>query len=137
MYGRPPEEAERPHFLGEVKVSNVTSIPCVLKGTFIGRGTPGYIFSEDFVLRDETGIIFIDYKQPISIMNFFFGLFKAKKYINKEVEIKGWYKRSPVPYVELYKMAVDGKKKTCYTYPFMKVFPFLLIICGIVFTILG
>ena len=125
------------NLLGEVKVSNVTSIPCVLKGTFIGRGTPGYIFSEDFVLRDETGIIFIDYKQPISIMNFFFGLFKAKKYINKEVEIKGWYKRSPVPYVELYKMTVDGKKKTCYTYPFMKIFPFLLIICGIVFTILG
>ena len=106
--------------LGEVNVSHVTGIPVILKGTFIGRGSPGFIFSEDFVLRDETGIVFIDYNQPLSIMNFFFGLFKAQKYLDKEVTIKGWYKRGPIPYVELYQMHVDGETKTCYTFGFKK-----------------
>ncbi len=125
------------NLLSEVKVSHVTSIPCILKGTFIGRGTPGYIFSEDFVIRDETGIMFVDYKQPISIMNFFFGAFKAKKYVNQEVVIKGWYKRSPVPYVELYNMVVNGEKKTCYTYGFMKAWTFILLLVGLVVTLLN
>ncbi len=31
--------------LSEVKVSNVTSIPCILKGKVIGRGNPGCIFN--------------------------------------------------------------------------------------------
>lgn len=125
------------NLLGEVKVSQVTSIPCILKGTFIGKGSPGYIFSEDFILRDETGIIFIDYKQPLSIMNFFFGLFKAGKYIDKEVVIKGWYKRSPVPYIELNNMIVDGQKKTCYTYGFKIAMIILLLLLGIALTIYG
>jgi len=123
--------------LGEVKVSDVTCVPCVLKGTFIGRGTPGFIFSEDFVLRDETGIIFIDYKQPLSIMNLFFGLFKAKQYINKEVIIHGWYKRAPVPFVELYYMTVDGQQKKCYTYGFKKVWIGILFALGAAVSIMS
>ena len=125
------------NLLGEVKVSHITSVPCELKGTFIGRGTPGFIFSEDFVLRDETGIVFIDYKQPLSIMNFFFGLFKAKQYINKEVVIHGWYKRAPVPYVELYHMTVDGVTKKCYTYGFKKAMIGILFSIGIIVAIAG
>ena len=42
--------------LGEVKVSGVTSIPCTLQGTIIGRGNSGCIFNEDFVIKDNTGI---------------------------------------------------------------------------------
>ena len=112
--------------LAEVEVSKVKSKPCILKGTFIGRGSPGYIFSEDFVLRDETGIVFINYKQPLSIMNFFFGAFKAKRYIDKEVVVKGWYKRGPIPYLELYQMEVDGKTRKVYNYAFLRFVMFLL-----------
>ena len=54
--------------LGEVKVSNVTSIPCILEGRIIGRGNPGCIFNEDFVLRDETGFIFLDYNQFLHVV---------------------------------------------------------------------
>ena len=123
--------------LGEVKVSKVTSIPCILKGRFIGRGTPGYIFSEDFVIQDETGIMFIDYKQPLSIMNFIFGAFKAKQYINKDVVVKGWYKRAPIPYLELYKMQVDNEEKTCYTYGYKKLMIGLLLVISVVLLMLG
>ena len=102
--------------LGEVKVSHITSIPCILKGTIIGRGNPGCIFNEDFVIKDDTGIIFLDYNQPLTIINKIFALFKSKEYFDKEVEVKGWYRRSPVPFVEIYEYIVDGKKKKIFTY---------------------
>lgn len=104
--------------LGEVKVSAITSIPCIVKGEIIGRGTPGYILSEDFVIRDETGIIFLDYNQPLELINKLFALLKSKKYINQYAVVKGWYRRSPVPYIEIYTMTIDGKEKKCYTYGF-------------------
>lgn len=102
--------------LGEVKVSDVTSIPCELTGTIIGRGNPGCIFNEDFVIKDETGIIFLDYNQPLYIVNKVFALFKLPQNFGKEITIKGWYRRSPVPYVEIYEMTIDGKTKKIWTY---------------------
>lgn len=102
--------------LGEVKVSGVTSIPCEVKGNIIGRGDPGYVFSEDFVIRDETGIIFLDYNQPLWLINKIFAFFKAKSFLDKDIIIKGWYRRSPVPYIEIYTMETDGKTKKVYTY---------------------
>ena len=47
------EEKTISDLLGEVKVSSVTSIPCIVKGEIIGRGTPGYILSEDFIINCE------------------------------------------------------------------------------------
>ena len=106
--------------LSEVKVSGVTSVPCTLEGNIIGRGNPGCIFNEDFVIKDETGIIFLDYNQPLTIVNKIFALFKSEQYFNKTVKVTGWYRRSPVPYVEIKTMEVDGKVKKIWTYPLMK-----------------
>jgi heat shock protein HtpX len=102
--------------LGQVKVSHITSIPCTLEGTIIGRGNPGCIFNEDFVIKDSTGIIFLDYNQPINVINKIFALFKSPEYFNKQVKVQGWYRRSPVPYVELKTIEIDGKIKKVYTY---------------------
>lgn len=117
--------------LGEVKVSHITSIPCILKGTIIGRGNPGCIFNEDFVIKDKTGIIFLDYNQPIGIVNKIFAIFKSPAYFDKEVTIKGWYRRSPVPYVEIYEMIVDNKKKKIWTYGFSITMFIILLITSI------
>ncbi|UCG78890.1 MAG: M48 family metalloprotease [Nitrospirota bacterium] len=87
--------------LKKVKVSSVRPVPCTLKGKIIGRGVPGYIFSEDFVMKDDTGIIFLDYRQPFALWELLFGLLKAGEYQGREVAVEGWYRRSPVPYVEV------------------------------------
>lgn len=102
--------------LSEVKVSGVTSIPCEVSGKVLGRGNPGYIFNEDFIIQDETGIIFLDYNQPLFIVNKIFALFKSSTYFDKIIKVKGWYRRSPVPYIEIYQMEIDGKVKKVYTY---------------------
>lgn len=123
--------------LGEVKVSEVTAIPCILNGKIIGRGNPGCIFNEDFVIKDNTGIVFLDYNQPVYIINKIFALFKAGKYVDKDIVVKGWYRRSPVPYVEIKSMVIDGKTKKCHTYLFSKVFIWVLIIISIFFIYYG
>ena len=52
--------------MGQVKVSPVRPIPCTMQGKIIGKGVPGLIWSEDFVVQDPTGILFLDYKQPLA-----------------------------------------------------------------------
>ncbi len=123
--------------LEKVKVSEITSIPCKIEGTIIGRGNPGCIFNEDFVIRDETGIIFLDYKQPLKLQDKIFALFKAPEYFNKTAKITGWYRRSPVPYIEINTIEVDGKVKRLCSYPTYKVIQILGIILAVVLIALG
>lgn len=120
------------NLLSEVKVSSITSIPCIISGSIIGRGNPGCIFNEDFVIKDDTGIMLLDYNQPINIVNKIFAIFKSKDYFNKIVKIKGWYRRSPVPYIEIYTMEIDGKIKKCHTYTFVKILSIIMMIIFVI-----
>ena len=52
-------------------------------------------------MRDDTGLMFLDYRQPLRIWEWLFGLFRAGQYQGKEVRVTGWYRRAPVPYVEV------------------------------------
>lgn len=125
------------NLLSEVKVSDITSIPCELEGNIIGKGDPGCIFSEDFIIQDESGIIFLDYNQPMFIINKVFALFKSHKYIDKKIKVKGWYRRSPVPYVEIYEYEIDGTVKKIYTYIFSIILYILLAAIGFALILVG
>ena len=122
--------------LKKVKVSGVRGIPCRLKGKVVGKGVAGLIWSEDFVLQDETGIIFLDYRQPLRIWEFFFGLMRAQDLQDAEVEIKGWYRRSPVPYIELKTLRTERKSRECYVYTIKTLTAYLMLIGGAAATIL-
>ncbi len=100
--------------LHKVKVSNVRPVPARLRGTIIGRGVPGLIWSEDFVMRDATGILFLDYRQPLRIWEWFFGLFRAGEFAGKPVEAVGWFRRAPLPYLELKSITVNGVTRNSY-----------------------
>lgn len=117
--------------LSEVKVSHITSIPCTLEGTIIGRGNPGCIFNEDFVIKDNSGIVFLDYNQPVHLINKIFAIFKSPEYFDKKVKVTGWYRRSPVPYVELKTIEMDGQIKKVYTYKFLIVMYVICLIIGL------
>jgi heat shock protein HtpX len=103
--------------LKEVKVSPVRTSFVLLSGKVIGRGVPGYLWSEDFVLQDQTGIIFLDYRQPLPIWDFLFGVLRAGSYTGKSVEVSGWYRRAPVPYLEIatIREMEQGVRRSCYT----------------------
>ena len=118
--------------LKKIKVSAVRPVPCKVKGRVIGRGIPGLIFSEDFVMQDGTGIIFLDYRQPLGIFNFLFGLLRAAKYINQDVEVIGWYRRAPIPYIEIKKLKVGDKESNCFVYDAKLLFSAIVISAGFI-----
>lgn len=105
--------------IGEVKVSGITSIPCIVKGEIVARSNLFFYFSDDFVIKDGMGIMYLDYGQSLWSTKSLFNLLKGKKYINQEVIIKGWYRRSPVPYIEIYNLTTNDKSKKCYFYGFI------------------
>jgi heat shock protein HtpX len=117
--------------LKKVKVSAVRPVACKLRGKVIGRGVPGLIWSEDFVLKDETGIMFLDYRQPMRIWEFFYGLLRSPVLMEKEVEIEGWFRRAPVPYIELRKLTHEGAVTKCYVYLFRIFFAIIMIVLGL------
>ena len=106
-----------------IKVSPVRSYPVILKGRILGRGEAGQIFSEDFVLKDKTGIIYLNH-EPFGL-NILFALFRYKKFQGKNVVVTGWYRRSPSPYVEVRSITAEGAKSWAYTYYYKLAF------CGI------
>ncbi|MEA1895227.1 MAG: hypothetical protein U9N36_08520, partial [Euryarchaeota archaeon] len=77
-------------------------------------------------------IIFLDYRQPIPLWDFFFGLLRRARYNNQEAEVIGWYRRAPVPYIELRSIKVGGDvERKCYTYMAKYVVAGILIIAGL------
>jgi Zn-dependent protease with chaperone function len=120
------------NLLNKIKVSAIRPVPCAIKGKIIGRGIPGLIFSDDFMMQDETGIIFLDYHQPLAIWEFFFGLLKTADYINQDVEITGWYRRAPIPYIEIRKLKTGDKETICWVYNIKLIFSTVLIVSGFI-----
>lgn len=119
--------------LSLVKVSGVTPVPCRLKGRVIGRGDPGCIFSEDFVLQDETGIIFLNYNRPLTIQNKLFALFRSGEYLYNDVEITGWYRRAPSPCVDMRFMSRGETVRRCDSTRLGKILRWAgLIICAVI-----
>jgi Zn-dependent protease with chaperone function/Zn-finger nucleic acid-binding protein len=123
--------------LHKVKVSNVRPVPARLRGTIIGRGVPGLIWSEDFVMRDGTGILFLDYRQPLKIWEWLFGLFRAGEFAGKPVEVVGWFRRAPLPYLELKSITVDGVTRNSYARHARYAFSAFLALVGAVLVVGG
>ena len=73
----------------------------------------------------------MDYNQPLHIIEKIFAIFKAQENFDKQVTIKGWYRRSTVPYVEVHSIEVEGKIKKCHTYKAVKIFYWILMILAI------
>jgi Zn-dependent protease with chaperone function/Zn-finger nucleic acid-binding protein len=123
--------------LHKVKVSNVRPVPARLRGTIIGRGVPGLIWSEDFVMRDGTGILFLDYRQPLRIWEWLFGLFRAGEFAGKPVEVVGWFRRAPLPYLELKSITIDGVTRNSYARHARYVLAVILALVGAGITVAG
>lgn len=73
----------------------------------------------------------VDYRQPLKILEWIFGLIEVDKYIDKEVEIIGWYKRSTRPYFVCKYIILDEEKAQCFNYILIKICGYFLMALGI------
>lgn len=83
-----------------------------LQGAAVGRGVPGYVFGEDMMYQDKTGLIFMDYHSAFSLFgNLFFALKKVKNLLGQPSTATGWFYRSIASSLILRRLAVDGQPK--------------------------
>ena len=116
-----------------VKVSPVRSYPVVVKGEIIGRGHAGSLLSEDFFLKDKTGMIFLDH-EPFGL-NIWFAIRHFEKFNGKKVTVRGWYRRAPSPYIEVKSIVSShGDRSQAYTF-FYKIVTNILILAVSLFFI--
>lgn len=119
-YKREFTKANIADLIGEVEVSHINCIPVELEGKVIGRGIPGLFWSKDLVMQDSTGFITLIYRQPLSILETLFGLIKAEKLVDQQVTVRGWYRRGPIPYLELKEAIFEsGDRARCHYQSFL------------------
>ena len=93
----------------DTQVSQMRARAVRVTGEIVGRGVPGAFWSPDLVLRDDTGMLFILYRQTIPFARLLFAL-NADEYIGQSVVIEGWFRRGLRPYIEMSSLTTnDGK----------------------------
>ena len=58
-----------------------------------------------------------EYRQVLGILDFAFGWLRAAKYVGRPARVYGWYRRAPVPYLEVDRIEMlDGRRDNirCY-----------------------
>ena len=88
---------------------------------------PGLILHEDNAIQDDTGMLYLDYRPLPAIFNYLSGMSFLKKHIDTNAEIKGWYRRAPIPYIEIRELKAYGKAFRSYLYEY-KLFSCIFII---------
>lgn len=116
-----------------VKVSPVRTVPAFIEGKIVGKGIPGYYFSEDMYFQDDTGLMYVDYRFGIGLVDLIFSLRTVNRLIGQNVRIKGWYRRSPNPYIQVDTIwSESGRRFRNYSKAFRYVWVVLAFILGIV-----
>ncbi|MBL8834721.1 MAG: M48 family metalloprotease, partial [Alphaproteobacteria bacterium] len=96
--------------LMDVYASPVRGRPVALSGAAIGRGTAGYILSEDMMFRDKSGLIFLNYESGIPIFgNLYFAWKKLEPLIDRPAVASGWFLRGATHHLELHRFEADGQ----------------------------
>ncbi len=118
--------------LGEIHVSPVRPVKASLEGKVIGRGIPGYVLSEDFVVQDNTGFMRLNYNFGLGIGDLFFALFRTGRLIGQQIKVYGWYRRGPAPVLQLkYIETADGQVHKCHAAGFAYFAAIFLIVLGL------
>ena len=94
---------------GYYEASPVRGKPICVEGTLIGRGIAGYMFSEDLMIKDETGIALVDYQALFPLWNWYFAWRRVPEILGQETIIWGWYYRTPYPVIKVWRMWVPSR----------------------------
>ncbi len=86
-----------------------TAEPCKIMGRILGLGDTKPFGQGEFVVQDDTGSVLLDYRQPHRFWEFVFSLFRGGSWSDQEVRIMGWYRRAPVPYIEVESLKSKGE----------------------------
>lgn len=140
LYRYPSKKAESAtviDLMSDLYASPVRGRPVRLEGKVIGRGVPGLIFSEDMVMQDKTGLMYLNYESWLPVLgNLFFGLTKVPQLFNKEAKIEGWFLRGVSPIVDLRELRADTDRVRGFVKIGGLIGGALLIVLGVIIAVL-
>jgi len=106
--------------------------PVILSGKVIGKGIPGFIFSEDMMYQDSTGIIFLNYTSLFGFIgDLFFAINKVKKLFGVPSQAVGWFYRGIGASISLKYLETEREKIKSYPFFWSLVLPIILIVISI------
>lgn len=73
---------------------------------------PGYVLSPDLVVADESGFVPVVHSQPLPYARALFALARAGTFAERDVEVRGWYRREYGPAIELQSISGPGEYET-------------------------
>lgn len=117
-----------------VYVSPIKGEPVILEGNIIGKGISGSVISEDMMLQDKTGLIFLDFAGTIPVIsNLIFGISKIQKILGKKLTATGWFFRNNYQLIFLKDLNIESDKEIIKSrgYEWSFILPIILIILGI------
>ncbi len=101
--------------MADIYASPIRGRPISLSGQAIGRGQAGFIFGEDMMFQDNTGIIYLNYESPVPIFgNLYFGWKKLEALLGKPATATGWFLRGSAHHIELLSFEAEDKKIKSY-----------------------
>ncbi len=126
------EDTDIADIMDDIYTSSIKGRPIKFRGKIVGKGVPGYIFSEDMMFEDKTGIIYLNYENFIPLFgNLIFALTKTNKLIGKSCTVDGWFLRGLSHWIELNKIYVEGKEIRSYARALGIVISFLIVFAGL------
>lgn len=102
--------------LEDLDVSDSFPAKAHLQGRIVGREKAGYAFGADLRFQDDTGTMILKYKQPVPLLDTAFAYFEADDLHAEQVEVDGWFRRNPEPFLEVRRIRVVSTGRTfgCY-----------------------
>ncbi len=115
-----------------IKVSGIRPVSCSLKGQIFSDPISRSACIDSIVMRDYTGITVLEYLQPLRVWEFLFSALRAPAVAANDIYIEGWYRRSPVPYIEIKTVSTPAGTQTCYASTIRKIMILLMILLGFI-----
>ena len=107
-YHGTPEPQTIGTLIEDVEVSEMRPRAVRIHGTILGRGVPGAFWSPDLVVKDDTGMLFVLYRQSIPFARLLFAVSAAEELTDARVTIDGWFRRGMRPYIEMSRLTTAG-----------------------------
>ena len=129
---------ELTELLERLDAGPVGGIGVLVTGRVAGRGMPGYVLSPDLVVADSSGFVPLLYRQPVPWVAELFGLFRAERYMGRQVVARGWYRRQPGPAIELREIhTADGLHSRSWQWVARYAAAVVLVVGGVVVMLSG
>jgi len=105
--------------------------PCKIAGHLVGPSERNPLGKGNPVLRDDSGMVLLDYSSPGNFWKYVFSVFRGQRFEAQEVVVTGWFRRAPVPQVEVKSLKVGNQTRVSGVYKIQMIAAWLLIVGGI------